>query len=132
MNNKEAKGYILNGGRLSKPEGCYQEVFELMERCWKQDPLSRPEWHIIFASLQQLLAQISKDEEDEGENVKSPSASASASVSVSVSTSSGGYYYGEQVEEEISQSSIPEQSKISPQSTQKANYVNDESKYSNS
>ncbi|XP_065585146.1 proto-oncogene tyrosine-protein kinase ROS-like isoform X2 [Artemia franciscana] len=41
-NNLEVLNYVRNGGRLTKPLGCPDVLFELMESCWSFNPNDRP------------------------------------------------------------------------------------------
>lgn len=118
MSNKEAKEFILSGGRLSKPNNCIDKIFELMQSCWSEDPLSRPDWHIIYGALQVLLPEESKlfykanssvSEKEEKKNTTTSSTS-----------SGGGYYYQEELAAELSEgSNTKDQEK-------KGVYMNDE------
>eukprot|EP00123_Amoebidium_parasiticum_P011180 comp20560_c0_seq1/m.26409 comp20560_c0_seq1/g.26409 ORF comp20560_c0_seq1/g.26409 comp20560_c0_seq1/m.26409 type:complete len:957 (-) comp20560_c0_seq1:290-3160(-) len=46
---------IALGLRLSRPEKCPQEVYELLQNCWQVDPVSRPQFSEISQSLDLCL-----------------------------------------------------------------------------
>jgi hypothetical protein len=46
--------FVVKGGRLSQPEKCPKEVWELMNSCWAKQPSERPS----FDSLETLLSKL--------------------------------------------------------------------------
>ncbi len=49
--------YLKQGKRLSKPKDCEDEMYELMLKCWKEDPKQRPKWPEIFKSISKTSAE---------------------------------------------------------------------------
>lgn len=45
---------IPEGFRMSIPESCPKNVFELIEQCWNQDPEKRPSFPEIEKKLKEL------------------------------------------------------------------------------
>ncbi|CAH1242157.1 MERTK [Branchiostoma lanceolatum] len=48
---------LRRGYRLQKPNGCSDELYELMNLCWMDDPDSRPTPDVIENRLEELLHQ---------------------------------------------------------------------------
>ncbi|VDM42147.1 unnamed protein product [Toxocara canis] len=46
--------YLEQGNRNNKPNHCPEEIYELMQRCWLENPEMRP----TFAQINTLLAHI--------------------------------------------------------------------------
>jgi len=66
LSSQESIECVLKGEKLSQPEGCTQEIYALMNDCWKKEPAARPDWKIIFATLSSLISEpaaISKQEQ---------------------------------------------------------------------
>ena len=68
----ESMGYLMvmnflqMGSRLGAPEGCYKQVYALMQRCWNAQPELRPSFtwlHDDISSLHQriMLGEQSSD-----------------------------------------------------------------------
>ena len=53
--NAETIELVSNEGRLYNPEGCPEDVYYLMQRCWRQSPSKRPS----FEKIQQRLKELS-------------------------------------------------------------------------
>lgn len=51
--NKSVFVHVIKGGRLSKPEGCPQHIYDMMVRCWSEPELrpTFPELRKYFLSL---------------------------------------------------------------------------------
>ncbi len=54
-NIKEITVFVVKGGRLSKPEKCPEEVWNLMISCWVQKPSERPSFDTLETSLSKLV-----------------------------------------------------------------------------
>jgi hypothetical protein len=54
MSNQESLDFVLNGGRLARPELCTDEVFRLMQQCWQTDPENRPTFKAIYQKFSQM------------------------------------------------------------------------------
>jgi len=63
----EVVEFIKSGKRLSKPERCSDEIYEIMMLCWRPDPLERPSFAELVTSLEQQL----HNKEDRGIEVES-------------------------------------------------------------
>lgn len=56
VDNKFILTYLKSGRRLKRPEICTDELFEIMKRCWCQNPDERPS----FSELVNLLDHRNK------------------------------------------------------------------------
>jgi hypothetical protein len=54
MTNAEVMQKVVAGYRLASPEGCPQEVVELMERCWHHRPEARPRFKEIYEKIESI------------------------------------------------------------------------------
>lgn len=52
--------YLAGGERLSKPKSCSEQMYDLMNRCWKLDPNERPS----FLELKNSLLELREDEQN--------------------------------------------------------------------
>ena len=64
-NFEEVKDFLKNGQRLSKPEFCPEQIYELMQECWQEKHWARP----TFSKLKSLFKEfetieISNEKED--------------------------------------------------------------------
>ena len=48
---------VINGKRLNRPPKATDDIWELMQRCWEQDPKKRP----TFKEIQPKLEKISPE-----------------------------------------------------------------------
>jgi serine/threonine protein kinase len=46
MSNLIVAEKVLNGYRLTCPENCPEEIYNLMEQCWSVDPIDRPSFKV--------------------------------------------------------------------------------------
>lgn len=46
--------FVNNGGRLTKPESCNNESYELMLGCWKHNPSDRPSFKELMDWIKRL------------------------------------------------------------------------------
>ncbi|XP_023943535.1 tyrosine-protein kinase Fer isoform X2 [Bicyclus anynana] len=51
MSNSRAREKIDNGFRMPAPEGCSEDVYALMLRCWEYEPDKRPHFHQIYTII---------------------------------------------------------------------------------
>ena len=52
LSNKQVVNFVVNGGTEKKPkEKCPENIFELMQKCWKFDPCER----ILFIEIIEAL-----------------------------------------------------------------------------
>uniref|UniRef100_A0A670KBL5 Tyrosine-protein kinase Mer n=1 Tax=Podarcis muralis TaxID=64176 RepID=A0A670KBL5_PODMU len=56
VQNHEIYDYLLHGHRLKQPEGCLDELYEIMYSCWRADPAERP----VFSELKLHLEKLSE------------------------------------------------------------------------
>jgi len=62
LSNKEVITKVQNGHRLSKPTAnCPSEIYELMQRCWKDDPSERPSFNQITICLKSTCKILKKE-----------------------------------------------------------------------
>lgn len=52
--------YLEKGGRLTKPSGCHDEVYDLMQKCWEWEADKRPPFNQIFVRCLQLQEMLGK------------------------------------------------------------------------
>ncbi|XP_042328571.1 tyrosine-protein kinase Fes/Fps isoform X2 [Sceloporus undulatus] len=57
MSNQQTREAVERGLRLSAPDQCPQEVYQLMLRCWEYEPRSRPTFSTILQELVALQAR---------------------------------------------------------------------------
>lgn len=53
--------YLEKGGRLTRPSGCHEEVYGLMQKCWEWEADKRPRFDQIFIKclqLQEMLGEV--------------------------------------------------------------------------
>ncbi|XP_066022960.1 muscle, skeletal receptor tyrosine protein kinase isoform X1 [Pocillopora verrucosa] len=49
--------YLQSGQILAKPDGCPNEIYEIMKSCWDLDPMKRPSFVDLLASLEKELTK---------------------------------------------------------------------------
>ncbi|XP_060801960.1 tyrosine-protein kinase Fer isoform X3 [Amyelois transitella] len=54
MSNSRAREKIDEGYRMPAPEGCSEEVYALMLRCWVYEPEKRPHFHQIYTLIDNI------------------------------------------------------------------------------
>lgn len=67
--NEEVIQYVRDGGRLTQPPDCPDELYALMLRCWCHRPDERPTFRyclVVLQQLQQRLVQAERDAVDDG------------------------------------------------------------------
>ncbi|XP_072035876.1 uncharacterized protein [Amphiura filiformis] len=60
METKFLNFHLNNGYRMPKPENCDSELYEMMKKCWKENPESRPSFKDIVFDLN-LMASMKKN-----------------------------------------------------------------------
>jgi serine/threonine protein kinase len=58
MNNVEAAEKVLEGYRLAKPASCPDAMYEIMMRCWKENPKERPTMEKIVVDVQAVYNNL--------------------------------------------------------------------------
>ncbi|XP_074434768.1 tyrosine-protein kinase Mer isoform X7 [Larus michahellis] len=58
VQNHEIYEYLFHGQRLKKPEGCLDELYEIMSACWRADPAARPTFPQLKVHLEKLLENL--------------------------------------------------------------------------
>lgn len=53
--NNDLYRYLKQGYRMDKPANCSEELYEMMGRCWKENPIERPTFSDLKKSLDDLL-----------------------------------------------------------------------------
>jgi hypothetical protein len=61
LTNEEVLNYVCHGGRMDKPEGCPNQLYELMLMCWRQQPKDRPTFCEIIEILVPYLQPDFRD-----------------------------------------------------------------------
>ncbi|NXC72157.1 ROS1 kinase, partial [Anhinga anhinga] len=54
FSNMEVLHHVRSGGRLESPNNCPDDLFDLMTRCWAQEPHNRPTFSYIQDKLQEI------------------------------------------------------------------------------
>ncbi|CAH2040359.1 unnamed protein product, partial [Iphiclides podalirius] len=54
MSNSRAREKIDAGYRMPAPEGCSEDVYNLMLRCWEYEPDKRPHFHQIYTIIDNI------------------------------------------------------------------------------
>ncbi|XP_053169482.1 tyrosine-protein kinase Mer isoform X2 [Hemicordylus capensis] len=58
VQNHEIYDYLLHGHRLKQPEGCLDELYEIMCSCWRADPMDRPTFSELKLHLEKLSESL--------------------------------------------------------------------------
>ncbi|NXP48216.1 MERTK kinase, partial [Heliornis fulica] len=58
VQNHEIYEYLFHGQRLKKPDGCLDELYEIMSACWRTDPAARPAFSQLKVHLEKLLENL--------------------------------------------------------------------------
>nr|XP_056708653.1 tyrosine-protein kinase Mer isoform X1 [Euleptes europaea] len=58
VQNHEIYDYLFHGHRLKQPEGCLDELYEIMYSCWRADPVDRPTFSELKFHLQKLSESL--------------------------------------------------------------------------
>jgi hypothetical protein len=53
----EVRQHKLKGGILNKPDNCDQALWNIIIRCWRQQPEVRPTFKMLKQSLSELQSQ---------------------------------------------------------------------------
>lgn len=48
---------VEKGYRMELPEGCPQDIFNIMNDCWKLDPKERPDFKHLRFKLENIRSQ---------------------------------------------------------------------------
>ncbi|XP_063542178.1 tyrosine-protein kinase Fer isoform X6 [Cydia strobilella] len=54
MTNSRAREKIDSGYRMPAPEGCGEDVYALMLRCWEYEPDKRPHFHQLYTAIDNI------------------------------------------------------------------------------
>ncbi|NWY05341.1 MERTK kinase, partial [Nothoprocta ornata] len=58
VQNHEIYEYLFHGHRLKKPEGCLDELYNVMSACWRAEPADRPTFLQLKVHLEKLLEDL--------------------------------------------------------------------------
>lgn len=58
VENKQIPPFLISGNRLQKPDTCPDELFELMIRCWNENPRERPSFSYCHSKLLEIRDYI--------------------------------------------------------------------------
>uniref|UniRef100_A0A2D4HR27 receptor protein-tyrosine kinase n=2 Tax=Micrurus lemniscatus lemniscatus TaxID=129467 RepID=A0A2D4HR27_MICLE len=58
VQNHEIYDYLLHGHRLKQPEGCLDDLYEIMYSCWRTDPVDRPTFSELKLHLEKTLESL--------------------------------------------------------------------------
>lgn len=65
ISNWDVRSYLQDGRRMAKPDACPEEIYELMLRCWSEDPNARPTFAEVYSDLHSMLNDQSPDDDDD-------------------------------------------------------------------
>ena len=51
--NHQVIEYVVSGKILDKPQNCTEELYQVMKKCWKQNPEKRPSFVDLLKMLQE-------------------------------------------------------------------------------
>ena len=54
MNNAQVRKQIAQGYRMSQPEGCPNQLYNIMLHCWREEPANRPRFETLQWQLEEL------------------------------------------------------------------------------
>lgn len=60
--------FLLDGGRLQKPDNCSDKLYQVMLSCWEENPLKRPSFFDLLRILQEPEQKIYIDLDELGDN----------------------------------------------------------------
>eukprot|EP00731_Ephydatia_muelleri_P032224 Em0023g731a len=63
--NQEVLHFISEGGRLDKPEGCPNKIYQMMQNCWNNSLSERPHFNDIVMDLNNFLDKNSFENTEE-------------------------------------------------------------------
>ena len=49
--------YLQSDKRMEQPASCPDELYQVMELCWQDEPVKRPHFHEIVSYLQRILQE---------------------------------------------------------------------------
>lgn len=64
MDNHSLLPFLMDGGRLKKPDNCSQKLYDVMLTCWRENPLERPSFQRLMEILQEPEQKIYVDLDD--------------------------------------------------------------------
>ena len=56
QSNAEATAMIEKGYRMERPDGCPEQISDVMGNCWSIDPEQRPTFKLICGVLDEVLS----------------------------------------------------------------------------
>jgi len=59
-----AVGVVQQGLRPTIPKNAHPKLAELLQKCWQQDPTSRPDFPVITETLQQIAKEVGDEGDD--------------------------------------------------------------------
>lgn len=71
ISNWDVRSYLQAGRRMAKPDACPEEIYELMLRCWSENPDERPTFAEVYNDLHSMLDdQEHNDDGDDDDETK--------------------------------------------------------------
>ncbi|XP_062498996.1 tyrosine-protein kinase receptor TYRO3-like [Corticium candelabrum] len=58
LDNTHVLEYIAGGARMKIPNGCPHKIYNIMLRCWEEEPLTRPSFTVIAGELEEILVVL--------------------------------------------------------------------------
>lgn len=68
VDNSAVLPFLLDGGRLAKPDNCSDKLYQVMLNCWAENPLQRPSFFDLLRILQEPEQKIYIDLDELGDN----------------------------------------------------------------
>ena len=64
MSNAETLAAVERGYRMPQPAGCPNALYEIMLTCWNKDPIARPTFDYLQATLDDYFVSSEPNYED--------------------------------------------------------------------
>ena len=58
LNNEQVMEKVTNGYRMTKPQDCPDEVYDLMMKCWDKNPKNRPSFEVLYKEIYKLWGKL--------------------------------------------------------------------------
>lgn len=68
MDNHGLLPFLMDGGRLKKPDNCSDKLYDVMLTCWRENPLERPSFQRLMEILQEPEQKIYIDLDEIADN----------------------------------------------------------------
>ena len=70
LNNEQVMEKVTNGYRMTKPQDCPDEVYDLMMKCWDKNPKNRPSFEVLYKEIYKLWAKLKRPESEQNQETE--------------------------------------------------------------